>query len=259
MAQEPIYVVVLEGAYARLKAAGLPLPVCMQLQDLGVRLSDARWTARQSDGGFSVSLFWSSPCCPPIYPVGDVLKPTKRRRRSKRPNNNTKPGVDSGVVVRMSERAEVAESPEPVAAEVPAQSPPEHQPAPIQGLDSSPLSTSDVQSSQYATDNSNLSDLNLSTCEAVRHEVRDVPGIVYVKDGEKRWTPIGRPRLSEDKATDIKLSSSECDGETLHFPGREVQYNPKCGHPGLLIVNPRGSNLWTPIAARTRKKTSIKY
>ena len=193
MAQEPICVVVLESAYARLKAAGLPLPVCMQLQDLGVRLSDARWTARQSDGEFSVSLFRPNPCCPPIYPVSDVPKPTKRRRRKRSNNNKTKPSVGSGAVVPMSERVEVAESPEPVASEVPAQSPPEHQPAPIQDLDSSPLSTSEDQSSQYATDNSDLSDLDFSTCEAVRHEVGDVPGVVYVKDGMKRWTPIGRP------------------------------------------------------------------
>ena len=41
-----------------LKNAGVPLPICIHLQDQGLQVGSAFWTARQSNEGFSVSFFW---------------------------------------------------------------------------------------------------------------------------------------------------------------------------------------------------------
>ena len=56
MADNTIKVTVLEGVSASLSALGLPLPVCLQLQLSGLKLSEAMWTAKSSSAGFSVSL-----------------------------------------------------------------------------------------------------------------------------------------------------------------------------------------------------------
>ena len=53
-----IRVSVIEGYYVSLQEAGLPLSVCIQLQECKLSLSHAQWTARQTSSGFSVSLFW---------------------------------------------------------------------------------------------------------------------------------------------------------------------------------------------------------
>ena len=53
-----IRVAVLEGQYASLMDQGVPLSVCLHLQQLGLQLQQAQWTARHSLGGFSISFFW---------------------------------------------------------------------------------------------------------------------------------------------------------------------------------------------------------
>ena len=53
-----IRVSVIEGYYLSLQEAGLPLSVCIQLQECKLSLRHAQWTARQTSSGFSVSLFW---------------------------------------------------------------------------------------------------------------------------------------------------------------------------------------------------------
>ena len=53
-----IRVSVIEGYYVSLQEAGLPLSVCIQLQECNLSLRHAQWTARQTSSGFSVSLFW---------------------------------------------------------------------------------------------------------------------------------------------------------------------------------------------------------
>ena len=53
-----IVVSVLESPYTMLQKSGVPLPVCMCMQGKGLQLGNAQWTARQSNGGFSVTFFW---------------------------------------------------------------------------------------------------------------------------------------------------------------------------------------------------------
>ena len=78
----------------RLQADGLPLPVSMQMQELGVRLSDAQWTARQSGGGFSLSLFW-----PTVSSHGRPYPPFFKRpkRRKTHHANEPKKSGPSGI------------------------------------------------------------------------------------------------------------------------------------------------------------------
>ena len=60
MADGKIRMSVLEGSFAGLQGVGIPLqlPVCIHLQDLGLQLEGAQWTAKQSNTGFSISFFW---------------------------------------------------------------------------------------------------------------------------------------------------------------------------------------------------------
>ena len=81
MADRAIKVAVLEGDYASLCALGLPLSLSIQLQQSCLKLCGAQWTARSTDGGFSVSLFW--PSAPEKVKCGAMLKKKKRKRRKR--------------------------------------------------------------------------------------------------------------------------------------------------------------------------------
>ena len=52
-----IRVAVLDGQYASLEDQGVPFSLCLHLQQLGLQLHQAQWTAGHSLGGFSTS-FW---------------------------------------------------------------------------------------------------------------------------------------------------------------------------------------------------------
>ena len=74
MADKAIKVAVLEGDFASLCALGFPLPLSLQLQQSCLRLNEAMWTARSTNGGFSVSFFW------PASDLKGQVQPKKRRR-----------------------------------------------------------------------------------------------------------------------------------------------------------------------------------
>jgi len=78
-----ILVSVLESSYTELKF-GVPLPVCICMQDKGLQLECAQWTARQSSGGFSVTFFWPAPN-QEIKPTAKSSAKKKRRKRRSRP------------------------------------------------------------------------------------------------------------------------------------------------------------------------------
>ena len=83
MADKAIKVAVLEGDFASLCALGFPLPLSLQLQQSCVRLNEAMWTARSTNGGFSVNFFW------PASDLKSQVQPKKKRkrRRAKAPKN----------------------------------------------------------------------------------------------------------------------------------------------------------------------------
>jgi len=51
--------------------------VCLQLQQLGLQLDNAQWTARHSLGGFSISFFWVA------LEKTQLLEKSKKSRRKK--------------------------------------------------------------------------------------------------------------------------------------------------------------------------------
>ena len=57
------------------------MPVCIHLQDLGLKLEGAQWMTKQSNTGFSISFFWPVQNC---STVGVILPGKKRRKRQKR-------------------------------------------------------------------------------------------------------------------------------------------------------------------------------
>ena len=58
MAAGAIRVCVLEGIYTKMTELSLPLSLAVELQYRGLHLDSSLWTARLSNGGYSVSLFW---------------------------------------------------------------------------------------------------------------------------------------------------------------------------------------------------------
>ena len=82
MADKPIKVIILEGDFASLTAYGFCMAISLQLQQSCLSLSDAMWTAKSTNGGFSVSLFWPTPA-PELKSDAQVKRKRKRRRRAK--------------------------------------------------------------------------------------------------------------------------------------------------------------------------------
>ena len=101
MVEGPIRVFVLEE-YSGLHALGAPLPLCIHMQELGLRMAhDALWSSRQSNSGFSVTFYWPWPLSNGVWlsstPHLDnrwVRPKRRRRRRRRRPaNNKSSPGA----------------------------------------------------------------------------------------------------------------------------------------------------------------------
>ena len=86
-----IRVSVLEGSFAGLEGVGIPLPVCIHLQDLGLQFEGAQWMAKQSNTEFSISFFW---------PVQDHSAFGKKHRRRRKKARRTS-GWDTGSIGRV--------------------------------------------------------------------------------------------------------------------------------------------------------------
>ena len=84
MADGRIRVSVLEGSFAGLQGVGIPLPVCIHLQDLGLQLEGAQWTAKPSNTGFSISFFCPFQDCSTVSANLPCKKRRKRRKRVRR-------------------------------------------------------------------------------------------------------------------------------------------------------------------------------
>lgn len=70
-------IAVLESPYSGLEDLGIPPSVCLQLQQLGLQLDNAQWTARHSLVGFSISFFWVA------LEKTHLLEKSKKSRRKK--------------------------------------------------------------------------------------------------------------------------------------------------------------------------------
>ena len=78
-----IKVAVLEKDFASLSELGLPVSLCLHLQEKNLVLREALWNAKATRSGFSISLFW--PADPPRpQPVFSKTKKRRPRRRCRK-------------------------------------------------------------------------------------------------------------------------------------------------------------------------------
>ena len=242
MEKPKIRVSVLDGCYPHLLSVGVPLPLCVHMQELGLMLGTAQWTAKQSSSGFSVSFFW--PASHPPF----CSNPRKRRRRRKKHNNRSNcsnkpksPSCEKESAVQQS--TGLTTDPATVVE-------------PLLDAHSVP-SASDGESDASST----LSDdeLDLKSCESVVLECRDdVPGVSYEKDGGSEWTRVEsrrkRRKRKQRKSTPSMSTTSSSDSD-LDLTNHDAEYLTLDGTPGISHRNVSGGpRLWTPIAARTRYK-----
>ena len=161
-----VVVSILESPYTLLQKSGVPLPVCICMQGKGLQLGNAQWTARQSNGGFSVTFFW-----PALNPaeVGVKAMPgvkNKKKLKRKRSSAKTQPKKDH---LDATERAHQA-TPEKKATS-----------------NSAPIT---AHRSKQTVVNEKPSVVDLTSCDSVVYEMRDgTSGVKYTKNGTEAWTP----------------------------------------------------------------------
>ena len=261
-----IRVSVIEGYYVSLQEAGLPLSVCIQLQECKLSLRHAQWTARQTSSGFSVSLFWPEQL---DAQKGVIPSAKKRRKRCKRKMDKTVlpqcPCSTAGV-----SQPPCPEADAPALTTIPngahsATTEPTHCTRETGG--SSKASTADLTLSVSSDHDDGLPEL--LTYDSVVYELKsDQPGVKVSKDGNEEWIPVAKKRRKrtykrkEDESEPVSASDDSGDELKVKF-AREVRYKVKDGTPGLKIR--RGNTMqswkWTPIAPspianRTRSRIS---
>ena len=57
-----IRVCVVDGLHVDLAKTGVPLSICLLLQQQGLLMDSTQWSAKQTATGFSVSFFWPRQC-----------------------------------------------------------------------------------------------------------------------------------------------------------------------------------------------------
>ena len=62
-----IHVCVVDGLHMDLAKTGVPLSICLLLQQQGLLMDTAQWSAKQTATGFSVSFFWPGPTVRTIW------------------------------------------------------------------------------------------------------------------------------------------------------------------------------------------------
>ncbi len=168
-----VCVSVVEGYFARLKDVGMPLSVCIQLQENKLSLGAAQWTMRQSYAGFSYSLFWPAPQPAPV-------SKKRRRRRRKQPVQPNEGSPSCPPVTNMPSvgaKSEVSDLSSNAEDGILSNAHPDaHQ------QQEQPEQSKDQQAPE----------LDLTSCDTIRYEMRDdVPGVTFsAEDGSEGWTPV---------------------------------------------------------------------
>ena len=277
----------LEGTYAKMTELGLPLSLAVELQCRGLRLDSSLWTARLSNGGYSVSLFWPS----------QRHRPRRRRRRRKpgtslqlpNPITTNIHGTPSSSRVQKTNlltgspsKAHLGRKPATSQADTVLVAAEDSDPEltnpschnAMESLASGPEETAkQTCPSPAITDSDSEGEgINLKSCLEVHYEKRDgVHGVlVHDEKDQEEWTPV-RGRRKKVRRSEVQLrrfpahcrptplsdtdtSSSDSD-VPLSIPNdAKVKYSVIDGTPGLSIATNR-IRTWTPIALRTRART----
>ena len=240
-----IRVAVLEGDYALLTRAGIPLPLGLQLQLEGLHPSKASWAAKSSPKGFSLNLFWPALSEPrPGARVRSQLVPNKPARRKRRRRRHPRSGTvdqDAEKTVNVRDRTRgVAifaggqsksspQAPPPTSPVKVATSPPPPRPCPDQSVEEDELRKSGVESTAWTL-------------------------------VQRKRNGLGRRSNSSFGSRSPTPSTSNTDSSSEKMPNVMKQPDVTPGilrvnnnvNPTLLITDrPR---LSTPIASRTRIK-----
>ena len=259
MADRSFRVVVLEGDFAGLSAAGFPLSLCVRLQQSALKLPDAMWTAKSTAGGFSVSLFWPTVSSQPCYDKKETKKSRRKRKRKTKAKSS----------------AQCEHTSTKTAAKL------QSSPAPPTDAHLGPESEAKQNNSLTSTSTQvNMEKgIDLNSCSDVRYDKRGtVHGVTYSIDDREGWTPVIGKRVKKsvpvhplrrrapphvkaalppsDESTSYDSDDSDCstDPDHLVIPDHAtVNFSIVDGKPGLQ-VNTRCTRSWTPIAARTRAK-----
>ena len=266
-----IRVAVLESPLLATHDAGVPLSICLCMQERGLTLQKAQWTAKNTNAGFSVSFVWptSEPCAMAVARDLETV-PRKRRRSSRRRRKLSKaiqceldsvaPSLsDSNVSTKSRCQEKDNASVMGVAR-------------PLPSTLAKPTASKPMEDDSAPSEDVSADGIDLNACSDVRYENhRGVPGLCYQLDGETNWTRVKRKRRQKRQDSTIQLQQSQesSDEELDVAEARGVQYKVKGGIPGLEIR--RGNTLssvsWTPviskpaaavhapIAQRTRAKT----
>ena len=275
MVDRAIKVSVLEGDFASLSTVGFPLSLCIQLQLSQLKLKEAMWTAKYTNGGFSVNFFW--PTSAPEKVNVQSKKKRKRKRKSKAktiivPSSSSLTSQQPAAVIVESQFTEKSDDLIPIDAQ--------HGSPSVQKTSSLIRSVDESESLSHCSSShpgspSHKTILNLETCTEVQYESRDgVHGVSYhvAEEGEQGWTPVVGKRKKrghvpcfvrrrfpsdhqiQDNPSSDSGSSSDLDLDDV-IPSRvaDVQYKVVDGKPGL-SVSTRKTYAWTPIAARTRAR-----
>ena len=98
---------------------------------------------------------------------------------------------------------------------------------------------------------------NLSDCEDVKYESCDyTPEVSYkTLEGNEQWTPVVRRKRTKLKVSEGDSDSDSSGSEVDVSCSRLVEFHKKDGVPGLNIYR-RRPTVWTPIALRTRSRSS---
>ena len=240
MTSGKIRVCILEGHQAELASAGLPLSVCLRLQELGLSMSAAQWSTRQTNSRFSVSIFWpSSTNVRGGTTVGQQKPRSRKRRRRKRKRAQLNASAVS--VVRDVSPAQDPQNPRSAAASPINAHQPSLSPPPLAATDSSKLPSTTPTKMPNSTDSADRGTLNTSNSS--------------ISSGS-----------TEAEESSMSPSSAEGSGWTVVSPRRRFR-GPRVPAPYFRMP----SHLWppeiqkkylqttpssSPVASRTRAKTS---
>ena len=238
MTSGKIRVCILEGHQAELASAGLPFSVCLRLQELGLSMSAAQCSTRQTNTGFSVSIFWPSSTNVRGGTIVDQQKPRSRKRRRRK--RKREPNARTVSAVRDVSPAQDPQNPcsaaaSPINAHQPSLSPP-----PLAATDSSKLPSTTLTKMPNTTDSAaTLNTSNSSSISSGSTEAEDSSMSPSSAEGSG-WTvvsPRRRFRGPRVPAPYFRMPS--------HLWPPEIQKK-------YLLTTPSSS----PVASRTRAKTS---
>ena len=232
---------------------GMPLSVCIQLQESKLSLGAAQWTMRQSYAGFSYSLFWPAPQQAPV-------SKKRHRRRRKQPVHPSEGSPSCPVVTNIPSGGAKSEDSDPSS-----------------NAEDSILSNDhpDAHQQQEQPEHSKdhqAPELDLTSCNTIRYEMRDdVPGVTFsAEDGSGGWTPVvrrkrravTRPQKTQTPSSTIPESSDE-ELDVHLRKARQVEYKERDSTPGLRMrLGCTNRNFkWAPIVpspVSTRTRSRLK-